>query len=128
MFGTTYAVLGSLALATLAAALPLEPRNPQAQPPANGTPGVNIPGINIPGINIPGQNGQGGFNLGPGGFTFGNPENGGGGVTWGSDGLKITPGNGNPGISVGGGQPAQPAPKPPRRVLDEQDLSVEEED
>ncbi|EHA58132.1 hypothetical protein MCOR27_004742 [Pyricularia oryzae] len=123
MFGTTYAVLGSLALATLAAALPLEPRNPQAQPPANGTPGVNIPGINIPG-----QNGQGGFNLGPGGFTFGNPENGGGGVTWGSDGLKITPGNGNPGISVGGGQPAQPAPKPPRRVLDEQDLSVEEED
>ncbi|KAI6578160.1 hypothetical protein MCOR12_000091 [Pyricularia oryzae] len=123
MFGTTYALLGSLALATLAAALPLEPRNPQAQPPANGTPGVNIPGINIPG-----QNGQGGFNLGPGGFTFGNPENGGGGVTWGSDGLKITPGNGNPGISVGGGQPAQPAPKPPRRVLDEQDLSVEEED
>ncbi|KAI6339829.1 hypothetical protein MCOR25_011237 [Pyricularia grisea] len=114
----TYAVLGSLALAAFiypVAALPLEPRDPQQQNPGS------------PGINIPPSNNQPGFNLGPGGFNFGNPESGGGGVSLGPDGLKISPGNGQPGITVGTGQPAQPAPKPPRRVLDDQDLKGEDD-
>ncbi|TLD20559.1 hypothetical protein PspLS_08717 [Pyricularia sp. CBS 133598] len=123
MFRSTFAVLALAAFIYPIAALPLEARDPQDKPNPGG-PGIGIPGISIPG----GQNGQGGFQIGTGGFQFGNPENGGGGVTWGPDGLKISPGNGQGGISIGTGQPpAQPAPKPPRRVLDDQDLSLEDD-
>ncbi|TLS27365.1 hypothetical protein PpBr36_05488 [Pyricularia pennisetigena] len=124
MYRTTYAVL-ALALAAFShpvAAIPLLARDPQQSNPNGPT---------TPGINIPGINGGPGFQLGPGGLNYGTPGGGSGGVSLGPGGLQITPGNGQPPISIGTGnpsqQPGQPAPKPPRRVLDDQDLGGDDD-